>query len=219
MVYFRFKFNDELWLSRKVSLDLYFAGITPSSTCKIIQASSISAIPCLGSKRSARRKLSYINKCILALLIFKNFSSYLLSLPTYTKPIFIDPTLDILAYFHNNIAATTQLPRTSTGSPSALTEGYQGKSVGVAPAKPPSAPPIELKGTVNVPIWVSINTSFRSQDPIPGRPSPPATAMVNSSIGFGTPQLGAGDCRLRLVVADNQNKLFPPVLSRWVVGP
>jgi len=198
---------------------------------RLIQAWSVQRNSVFGlEKESARRRLAAALTVLilLALLIFGEFFIVSFIAPSYSKATILStPTLDLLA------TPTATLPPGSDQTPTVsnlevtqapLTEGcISGQIEWISPRPGDTiSATVELKGTVNVPNLGFYKYEFSQ----PGSDTWTTIAagnkpMVNGSIGFwNTSQLGAGDYRLRLVVADNQNKLFPAcVVQVRIVSP
>lgn len=142
--------------------------------------------------------------------------SYPLSEPVST------PTLDILATPTVTLSPASLVTATPASGQSTLavpsTEGCKAGSIEWIAPKPNDSisETVELKGTVNVP-----NLGFYKYEYALAN-SPDWTTLaagnvplVNGTIGFwNTSQLPAGDYQLRLVVADNQNRVLPACIVR-----
>ena len=181
-------------------------------------------------RESAQRKLStsLTILVLMALLIISEFMIVSFVIPSMPQPSMLPtPTLDILA------TPTATLPTTS-GTPTP--EGIQQptlapSSVGCTPGVIEWAAPkagetisasIELSGTINVP-----NLGFYKYEYAPVGSDTWTTIaagnnpLINGYIGtWNTTPLVPGDYQLRLVVADNQNNLFPAcVVQVRIVSP
>jgi hypothetical protein len=170
-------------------------------------------------KESAQRKLTTALTILVLLALFVIGEFFIVSFvaPTAPQTILSTPTLDLLATVtatlpsSNDLATPTASGLSATEAP--LSEGcVQGQIEWTAPLPGDTiTSSVELKGTVNVP-----NLGFfKYQYAQPGSDTWTDIAagnkpLINGTIGvWNTSQLVAGDYKLRLVVMDNQNKLFP----------
>jgi len=179
---------------------------------------------------SAQRRFSTALTILILLVLFVVVEFVIVSFVSPNNPQIASlptPTLDVLATPTVTLPVLAQVSSVETpsgnpfdetqaapaSSPEALVEGcVPGQIEWVSPAGGESiSATVELTGTVNVP-----NLGFYKYEY--SRPGEDLwttiaggdQAKVNGQIGFwNTTQLDQGDYLLRLVVADNENKLFP----------
>ncbi len=180
-------------------------------------------------RETAQRKLSAALTILIlmALLIVSEFAIVSFVVPGIPQQAFIStPTLDILAS-----PTATLSTIESTATPAGIQPTVAPLTVGCTPGviewQAPKAgetisAAIELKGTVNVP-----NLGFYKYEYAPAGSDTWVTIaagnipLINGIIGtWNTTPLVPGDYQLRLVVADNQNNLFPAcVVQIRIVSP
>jgi hypothetical protein len=170
-------------------------------------------------KESAQRKLTAALTILVLLALFVIGEFFVVSfvVPATPQIAIATPTLDLLATVTVTLPSANQLV-TPTGSDisatqAPLSEGcVKGQIEWTAPLPGATvSSSVELRGTVNVP-----NLGFfKYEYSEPGSDAWITIAagnqpLINAIIGYwNTSQLASGDYKLRLVVADNQNKLFP----------
>jgi hypothetical protein len=180
-------------------------------------------------RESAQRKLSAALTILIlmALIIVSEFAIVSFVVPGIPQnSVMPTATLDILA------VPTPTFPLiNSTATPSGVQATVAPLSVGCTPNVIEWAAPkpgetvsaaIELKGTINVP-----NLGFYKYEYAPAGSDTWTTIaagnipLINGYIGtWNTTPLVPGDYQLRLVVADNQNNLFPAcVVQIRIVSP
>ncbi len=154
---------------------------------------------------------------LMVLMVFAEFVLVSFVVPSYLeKPVFQTPTLNLLET--PQVSLTTPQPGTPTPSNLIMTvapsqEGcIEGQIEWVSPRPGDELEKtVELKGTVNVPNlgffkyeYASVNSEDWVTIAADNRPK------VNALIGYwDVSQIVPGDYRLRLVVTDNQNNVFP----------
>jgi hypothetical protein len=181
-------------------------------------------------RESAQRKLSAALTILvlMALLVLGEFiivSFVVPSIPQQTT--LATPTLDLLATMTATLPIEligTPTPSDIQATPAPLSEGCMTGVIEWVSPRPGEEinKTIELKGTVNVP-----NLGFYKYEFTPVGSEDWITIaagnipLINALIGtWNISQLVPGDYRLRLVVADNQNKFFPAcVVQVRVVSP
>jgi hypothetical protein len=157
---------------------------------------------------------------LLILFIFMEFVIVSFVAPNYPKTVIIPtPTLDLLATPTVTLPAAAEATTAASAAAATITnsqaveEGCSKGQIEWISPKPGEeiSATVELKGTVNV-----LNLGFykyeysKQGENIWTTIAGGAQAKVEGQIGFwNTSQLIDGDYLLRLVVADNQNTLFP----------
>lgn len=139
-------------------------------------------------------------------------ASQITSLPTATLDVLATPTVTLPALVEGAVTqAVEEVTPTTVDEPSA--EGcIAGQIEWTFPASGESiSATIELKGTVNVPNLGYYKYEYsRPGEDIWNPIAAGNTAKVDGQIGFwNTSALDQGDYLLRLVVADNENNIFP----------
>lgn len=181
-------------------------------------------------RESAQRKLSAALTVLvlLALLVLSEFVVVSFVIPSVPEQVVLaTPTLDLLSSPTATLPFAVQAtvtPSAQAGTPVPLQEGCR---EGVIEWKSPRpgesiSATIELKGTVNVP-----NLGFYKYEfALAGSDTWTTIAagnqpLIDAFIGtWNTTNLVSGDYQLRLVVADNENNLFPAcTLQVRVVSP
>jgi hypothetical protein len=170
-------------------------------------------------KENAQRKLTSTLTILVLLALFVIGEFFVVSfiVPSTPQIAISTPTLDLLATVTATLPSTNGLATPTVSDVSAaqapLSEGcVKGQIEWTAPLPGVTvSSSVELKGTVNVP-----NLGFfKYEYSEPGSDTWITIAagnqpLINATIGYwNTSQLASGDYKLRLVVADNQNKLFP----------
>lgn len=160
---------------------------------------------------------------LISMLVVGEFLTVSFVVPSYPRVNQIaTPTLDLVST-PTQVSPTSQAQTPTPGAvdTTAVAPVGDGCQPGVIEWQVPKAgdtitETIELKGTVNVP-----NLGFYKYEySQPGSDNWTTIAagnapLINGSIGFWNPsQLPSGDYLLRLVVADNQNNLFPACVVR-----